>query len=208
MTIFDYFQIAAVVLVVTLFFGRTFYLLAVKQINPIVLGVGKRGVQRIAELAVLVGFALWLNEVRRYALHLYQPDSMLNRVLVDSLVAKVVGVVLIAIGFILFIWALISFGNSWRVGIDMTRPGELVTGGVFAFSRNPIFVFLDLYFIGTFLINGTLIFLIAALIAVIGAHYQIIQEERFLTYAYGREYQDYRRTTDRYFSWHHLLGAK
>jgi len=207
MSLFDYFQLAAATLVVVLFVGRTLYLLAVKQVNPIVLGVGKQGTQRLAELAVLVGFALWLNQVLMYTLHLRTTGSGLDTVLLDSMAAKLVGVVLIVIGFILFIWALVSFGTSWRVGIDTHKPGELITGGVFAFTRNPIFVFLDLYFIGTFLINGTLIFLVAALVAVLAAHYQIVQEERFLASAYGQAYQDYRRQTERYFSRHHI-GAK
>jgi protein-S-isoprenylcysteine O-methyltransferase Ste14 len=207
MLFFDYFQIAAAIFVVVLLFGRTLYLLAVKQVNPIVLGVGKRGTQRLAELAVLVGFALWLNQVIIYALHLRLTGSGLDTILLDLPIAKVVGAILIVVGFILFIWALISFGTSWRVGIDTHKPGELVTSGVFAFTRNPIFLFLDLYFVGTFLINGTLLFLLAAFVAIIAVHYQIMQEERFLAHAYGQAYQDYRRQTERYFSLHQI-GAK
>jgi protein-S-isoprenylcysteine O-methyltransferase Ste14 len=43
-----------------------------------------------------------------------------------------------------------------------------------------IFVFLDLYFAGTFFINGTLIFLVFAVVVIAGVHYQIMQEESFL----------------------------
>jgi hypothetical protein len=56
---------------------------------------------------------------------------------------------------------------------------------MFALSRNPIFVFLDLYAFGTFLINGTLGFLLFALVLAGGIHYQILQEENFLQRTYG-----------------------
>jgi hypothetical protein len=33
-----------------------------------------------------------------------------------------------------------SFGDSFRVGIDEKKPDKLVTSGMFAISRNPIYV--------------------------------------------------------------------
>jgi len=77
----------------------------------------------------------------------------------------------------------------------------LVTTGMFALSRNPIFVFLDLYAFGTFLINERLGFLLSALVLAAGIHYQILQEESFLRSTYGKAYHDYCRRTGRYFSW-------
>jgi len=107
----------------------------------------------------------------------------------------------LAVGGAVFILALVSFGASWRIGIDAKTPGGLVTTGIFALSRNPIFVFLDLYAFGTFLINGTLGFLLFALVLAAGIHYQILQEESFLRRTYGTDYHDYCRRTARYFSW-------
>lgn len=50
------------------------------------------------------------------------------------------GVLLCLAGLLLLLWSLVSFGRSFRVGIDTDRPGGLVTTGVFAISRNPIYV--------------------------------------------------------------------
>ena len=77
-------------------------------------------------------------------------------------------------------------------------PGELVTTGIFAFSRNPIYVFLDLWFLGIFLINGTLLFLIFAVLAFAVVHWQIRQEEAYLSKLYGQPYNEYRSRTKRY----------
>jgi protein-S-isoprenylcysteine O-methyltransferase Ste14 len=125
----------------------------------------------------------------------------LQRQFLDALSAQIAGVALVTAGGAVFILALVSFGASWRIGIDANTPGGLVTTGMFALSRNPIFIFLDLYAFGTFLINGTLGFLLFALVLAAGIHYQILQEESFLRRTYGTAYHDYCRRTARYFSW-------
>jgi protein-S-isoprenylcysteine O-methyltransferase Ste14 len=115
-----------------------------------------------------------------------------------SPLARGIGACLVLVGSVLFIWALASFGTSWRVGIDKRSPRALVTTGLFAFSRNPIFVFVDLYFVGTFLLNGTIIFLMAAVLVVVGLHVQILQEEQFLRAQYGQAYREYCARAPRY----------
>jgi len=200
---FGYFQLAALAVLLVVFVGRSGYLRFGRNINPFALGVGKRGLRRVVEVGFLVIFALWATEIiaTSLALHWWVFPAPLQRQLLDSLSSQIAGVALVTAGGAVFIPALVSFGASWRVGIDAKTPGGLVTTGMFAFSRNPIFVFLDLYAFGTFLINGTLGFLLFALILAAGIHYQILQEESFLMRIYGAAYQDYSRKTSRYFSW-------
>jgi protein-S-isoprenylcysteine O-methyltransferase Ste14 len=210
--LFDTFQIVALIVFLSVFLGRTLVLRITRNISPIVLGSGKRGFNRAIELAFFVGLVVWITEVALYALRsdfrVFPPP--LDTTLVDSIPAKLVGVLLLSAGLAIFIWALASFGDSWRVGIDQRKPGELVTKGAFAFSRNPIFIFLDLYFAGTFLINGTIIFLLFAVIVVAGAHYQIRNEERFLTSHYGQTYLEYCARTGRYLTgpWRRAGGKR
>jgi hypothetical protein len=66
--------------------------------------------------------------------------------------------------------------------------------------------FVDLYGAGTFLLNGTLIFLIFAVVAIIGLHCQTVQEEVSLTQAYGQAYAWYCARTKRYLGWHDVAG--
>lgn len=210
---FDYFQLAALAVFLLAFAGRSVYLRFGGNINPFALGVGKRGLRRVVEVGFLVIFALWVVEILATSLavdwRVFPPP--LRQLLLDSLSSQIAGVALVTAGVAVFILALISFGASWRVGIDAKTPGGLVTGGMFALSRNPIFVFLDLYAFGTFLINGTLGFLLFALILAAGIHYQILQEESFLQRTYGTRYYDYCRRTARYFScksvWKRIGGS-
>ena len=203
MNFFDYFQLASTGIVLLIVVGRAFYLRFRRNINPIVIGGGKKGVLLAIEFVAITGFVAWMIEGLLFALHssfrLF--PSSLDLQLINSFPAKIAGVALITLGLIVFASAYASFGDSWRVGLDVKNPGRLVITGTFALSRNPIYVFLDLWFIGVFLINGTLIFLIFALLAVAVLHWQILQEEKFLVSLYGQPYQSYCARVRRYFYW-------
>jgi protein-S-isoprenylcysteine O-methyltransferase Ste14 len=203
MNFFDYFQIASVAVFVLMFVGRASYSRFIRNINPIAIGGGKQGVLLTVEFVAITGFVTWMIEVLLSALHSSFRifPSPLDSQVFNSFPAKIAGVALVTSGLVIFGSAYASFGDSWRVGFDVKTPGALVTKGVFAVSRNPIYVCLDLWFIGVFLINGTLIFLIFAVLAVAALHWQILQEEQFLLRLYGQPYQTYCAKTGRYFYW-------
>jgi protein-S-isoprenylcysteine O-methyltransferase Ste14 len=198
---FDYFQIGSLIIFVLIVFAKAVYIRSTAGINPIVIGRGNRGLQLVFELAGFAGLVLWIIEFLSYALHarFHIFGSPLDARLIVSDAARIAGVILVTIGLVIFIWAFISFGNSWRVGVDSQTPGSLVTSGIFAHSRNPIYIFLEFWFVGIFLINGRLIFLIFALVAFAALHYQMLREEKFLSQRHGQEYEDYRIRTGRYF---------
>jgi protein-S-isoprenylcysteine O-methyltransferase Ste14 len=154
------------------------------------------------ELLLLPWLVLWMLALVWSALQRsFQPGPALWEPLWLAVFSvQVLGVLVILAGDAIFVWALISFGNSWRIGIDERSTGALVTNGIFAFSRNPIFAFIDLYCLGTFLMNGSLVFLAFAVVTILVLHYQIRQEEKFLAGRYGRAYQDYCRQAGRYFN--------
>lgn len=130
------------------------------------------------------------------------PDSFvvpwLGTVLIDSFAAKAVGAVLVAAAVVIYGLALWAFGNSWRLGIDRESPGSLVTSGIFAWTRNPIYVAFDLLAIGTLLLQGRVIFLLLAVIIVLMLHELICREEGFLRKHYGDAYRDYCTRVGRY----------
>ena len=200
---FDYFQIASIAICLLILVGRASYLRFGRNINPIAIGGGKKGFLLAVELMAFAGLVVWIVEVLLYAFHFSFRifPSPLDKQLVSSLPAKLAGVTLVTLGLIIFLLAFVSFGDSWRVGFDVKSPGALVTTGIFAVSRNPIYIFLDLWFLSVFLINGALVFLIFAAAAVAVLHWQILQEESFLLKLYGQPYQDYCERTGRYFIW-------
>ncbi len=108
------------------------------------------------------------------------------------------GVLLCLVGLSLLLWSLISFGRSFRVGIDTESPDKLVTSGVFAFSRNPIYVAFALVLLGEFLVFPNWLLLAYLAAGVWLFHRQVLREEDFLKRHYGKEYEDYCGRVRRY----------
>jgi len=199
---FKYFQISAFAIAFFAFTGRMLYLIVFKNVNPFVIGIGKNWEQRIFEVFFFIIFCLWILIVflNIFKLGYFILPSFLYMQLFDTLLTKVIGAILIIVGIFIFYYALLSFRNSWRLGIDDRHPGELITKGVFAFSRNPIYVFLDLFFLGIFLINGSMIFIIFSVVLIACLHIQILREEKFLLSNYAAVYREYCTKTGRYFT--------
>jgi protein-S-isoprenylcysteine O-methyltransferase Ste14 len=110
-----------------------------------------------------------------------------------------VGVLFCLAGLLLLLCRLISFRQSFRIGIDTDHPDMLIEDGVFAFSRNPIYVAFAMVLIGEFLIFPNWITLIYLGAATWLFHRQVLREEDYLKGHYGRAYEQYCHRVRRYF---------
>ena len=108
------------------------------------------------------------------------------------------GVLLCLAGLVLLFLSLVSLGESFRVGIDQEHPDKLITTGLFAFSRNPIYVAFGLVLLGQFLVFPNWIPLVYMVAAIGVIHRQVLREEEFLREHYGQEYSDYCGRVRRY----------
>jgi protein-S-isoprenylcysteine O-methyltransferase Ste14 len=108
------------------------------------------------------------------------------------------GVLCCLAGLILLFLSLVSFGKSFRIGIDQDSPDKLVTTGVFAVSRNPTYVAFWLVLLGQFLMFSNLIPLVYLAAATWLFHRQVLREEDFMRRHYGKEYSDYCHQVRRY----------
>jgi protein-S-isoprenylcysteine O-methyltransferase Ste14 len=206
---FDALQLAGLIVFLGTVVGKAVHL-AREGINPITLDLRKEGLLGIAELLLFVAVNLLVGAVLLAALPLDAPavPGALGVVVIDGLAVKVAGSVLITGGFVVFGLAMAALGDAWRLGLDDVTTGRLVTRGVYALSRNPIYVFFDLYFVGSFLVNGTLLFLLLAAFAVANLHYQILREEQFLSQVHGAAYDIYRAQTPRYLGKRRLAQSR
>ncbi len=101
------------------------------------------------------------------------------------------GVGICIIGILFFVYALISFGRSFRVGLDEDHPGELITTGAFSISRNPIYTAFGLVLTGVFLIIPNWIILVYVIAGIWLFNRQILLEEESLRKIYGKKYLEY-----------------
>ena len=108
------------------------------------------------------------------------------------------GVLFCLAGLFLFLWSLISFRQSFRIGIDTDHPDKLIVDGVFAFSRNPIYVAFTMILLGEFLIFPYWISLIYLVAAAGLIHRQVLREEDYLKGHYGEAYAQYCHRVRRY----------
>ena len=97
------------------------------------------------------------------------------------------------LGDLIFLISVLCMKDSWRAGIPEEDRTELVTEGIYSFSRNPAFLGFDLQYIGLLLMFCNLLTGMFSVFAITMLHLQILQEERYLTAAFGPEYLQYRR---------------
>lgn len=73
-----------------------------------------------------------------------------------------------------------------------------VTHGLFKYSRNPGLLGLYISFMGFFLIQPSILFLLCYVIYIIHMHFKIRMEEDYLTNKYHEDYNRYLQKTKRY----------
>ena len=118
--------------------------------------------------------------------------------LVRSSAFQWIGVLLCASGLCLMVASLASFGSSFRVGIDTEHPSSLITWGIFAYTRNPIYVAFGAVLLGEFLIQPRWLLLLYLAAGIALFHRQVLREEAYLQRQYGAEFTAYRARVRRY----------
>ena len=112
--------------------------------------------------------------------------------------ARLAGFCIGMVGDLIFLISVLCMKDNWRAGIPDRDRTELVTDGIYAFSRNPAFLGFDLQYIGVLLMFCNLLTASFTVFAVTMLHLQILQEERYLTAAFGAEYMKYHHQVFRY----------
>jgi len=189
--------------------GRIIHLRHKYQTNAVSI-IRNEGIQRFLGIAAVTIINVWVAILLVYILH---PEIEflpfhLDIILVDKTPVKITGISLICLGLVIYIAAWVSLSNTWRIGHDHELKGDLIRKGIYRISRNPMYLFYDLYFVGTFMINGALIFLIMSILLIITLHYLIIQEEKYLNLNYGESFITYTYQTRRYLNWRGLPVMK
>jgi len=137
--------------------------------------------RRVPGVTLLVGVVL-LRVFRRGGLAVHSP------------VLHVVGVILVAAGLGLAVWARIYLGRNWGMPMTEKEEPELVTSGPYRFVRHPIYSGMLLAVLGTALATN-LYWLIGLVVIGVYFVYSARVEERRLTETFPRAYPSYKAGT-------------
>lgn len=113
-------------------------------------------------------------------------------------VLGMIGIFIAGLGAMVAFAAQMSMGTSWRVGVVSGATGDLVSGGLYQFSRNPTFVGQCALLAGVALAVPSVPTILAPILFVWSATTQVRSEETALRQALGSDYDRYTATVPRW----------
>ena len=118
---------------------------------------------------------------------------------VDGPGAHALGLALFGLGLAATLYAQLTMGESWRVGVDESERTDLVTGGPFAVVRNPIFAAMIPTSLGLTLMVPNVVALAGFAALVLALEIQVrLVEEPYLRKVHGQGYDSYAARTGRF----------
>ncbi len=110
------------------------------------------------------------------------------------------GVAVMAFGVGIAILSQVDMGKAWRIGVPSAaeESQSLVTTGLYRFSRNPIYVGIMLFIIGSVITAPGPLTILALVLTWVFVNKVIDTEEAFLRTAFGAEFEAYSERTRRW----------
>ncbi|MCF8245800.1 MAG: DUF1295 domain-containing protein [Saprospiraceae bacterium] len=112
--------------------------------------------------------------------------------------ARLAGLSLLHISLLLVLVAQAQMAASWRVGFDENQKTELVSVGLFRYSRNPVFVGMLMTMLGLFLVLPNALTLLSMVMTWVVLQIQVRMEEEYLSKVQGAPYFDYLKKVRRW----------
>lgn len=166
--------------------------------RPVWLFSRARGRDRLAAMGFRAAFALaffgpllWLAVP---ALHKIDPLWTEGRAIILGLI----GVFVAGLGAMVAFAAQMSMGSSWRVGVAGGETGDLVSNGLYRFSRNPTIVGQFALLAGVGIAVPAVPTILAPILFLWSASSQVRSEEAALRSAIGSDYEHYAASVPRW----------
>lgn len=123
----------------------------------------------------------------------------LNRLWLRTPAMHVIGWLLVALYFVFAFCAIRQFIISKNTIVTIKPATSLQTTGIYAFTRNPMYLSLVLLYSGIGILYGNYwTFFLLPLLIVVVELYVIQKEEKYLRKAFGEQYDAYRKKVRRW----------
>lgn len=161
-----------------------------KKIQTNLLGKGKEGFVKFIEITL---------KIVTYLTLLVEIISIFRNTYVDLIWLRVTGITLGVLGVSVFAVSVLTMRDSWRAGVPKDEKTELITSGIYAYSRNPAFLGFDFVYTGILSMFFNWSLFVITLLAIVMLHLQIVNvEETFLRTTFGNDYLAYKEKVCRY----------
>ncbi len=180
--------------------GLKYLVSVIRGIRPVVILKGNKKLsEKALEFLPVAGTGLAILLVLR---NIFTPQicPFLSKGFTIPLIVEVAGYFVAFLSLTLLIAGYHALGSSWKVGTDEESKERFVTDGIFAYTRNPVYIFFSVFSASLFLINGDYSLLILFVLITVSLHLQVLREERILSKQYGAVYKEYLARVPRYFS--------
>jgi protein-S-isoprenylcysteine O-methyltransferase Ste14 len=112
---------------------------------------------------------------------------------------RLAGLALMLFGIALTLVAQVEMGASWRVGVDPNETTDLVTTGLFAWVRNPIYTAMLIALVGLVLAVPNVFAAVALLATLVGLELHVREvEEPYLSRSHPEGFRAYARRVGRF----------
>ena len=118
----------------------------------------------------------------------------------NNSIFQAIGLLLVIIGISMSMLARINLGTNWAHAAEyQVKIGQtLVTNGIYAYIRHPIYFGMSLAYIGAEIIAGSKLFLILTPVLAFITLRQANKEEVLLSEKFGTQYTNYRKRSYRF----------
>jgi protein-S-isoprenylcysteine O-methyltransferase Ste14 len=129
-----------------------------------------------------------------YVILLSSPASFLSqRFLPDSIVLKVIGMVILLLGLSFTVWARVHLGQYWSESVQIKVDHELIRTGPYKVVRHPVYIGVLFGCLGTAIVMGEISAWLAIALILAAFLMKIWKEEKFLIDEFGQTYLQYKK---------------
>ena len=119
--------------------------------------------------------------------------------MIDAETMRLLGITILIVSLLLNTFAYRAFKKELTPHAPFTKPKVLIQNGIFAISRNPVYLALVLSQFGLGFVFDTFWLLIFSIALIILLDWLIVrEEEKVLERAFAEEYKSYKRKTRRW----------
>jgi protein-S-isoprenylcysteine O-methyltransferase Ste14 len=123
----------------------------------------------------------------------YESDTLIFRIIPDSPLAGITGIVLTIAGLGFSAWARIHLGRYWSSMVMVKVGHRIIRTGPYRVVRNPMYTGLLVAYVGAAIVLGEILAFVALGIGIAAVWVKIKAEEEILFEKFGEEYLQYKR---------------